>query len=431
MDGEYSANPSKGNTMSKVEVKDLSLIYGTNRKQAIKMLETGASKEAILKKTRSVVAVNRVNFSIENGEIFVIMGLSGSGKSSLLRCLNMLNVPTSGNVLIDGEDITKFSKKELLKVRREKIGMVFQHFALLPHKTILDNVAFGLEIKGLSKEEYHKKAHAVLEMVGLNDYADSYPSQLSGGMQQRVGIARAIANDSEILLMDEAFSALDPLIRAQMQDELIEIQKKLQKTIVFITHDLDEALKLGDKIVIMKDGVVVQQDTPENILLNPADDYVKSFINEVDSTRVITASGIMKPFNDRVRLDRDGPAGALRKMERSNRHFLPIVDSDNKFKGYLRLKDARRLLASGEKDFTSAILEIPHVFENTSLAETLPLFAHHSYPLVVLDDLERPVGYLYYLNVVEMMSGSDDQTIIDAKLLGKKINQAKIAETVN
>ena len=417
--------------MSKVEVKDLSLIYGSNRKQAIKMLEQGASKEAVLKKTRSVVAVNRANFSIENGEIFVIMGLSGSGKSSLLRCLNMLNVPTSGSILIDGQDITKFSKKELLKIRREKLGMVFQHFALLPHKTIVDNVGFGLEIKGLSKEEYRKKALEVLSMVGLSDYANSYPSQLSGGMQQRVGIARAIANDSEILLMDEAFSALDPLIRAQMQDELIELQKKLKKTIVFITHDLDEALKLGDKIVIMKDGVIVQQDTAENILLNPADDYVKSFINEVDSTKVITASGIMKPFNDRIRLGRDGPAGVVRKMERSNRHFLPIVDGDNKFKGYLRLKDARRLLANGDTDFESVLLEIPHIYEDTPVAEALPHFAHHSYPLVVLDSDDKPVGYLYYLSVVEMMSGTDEQTISDAKILGDKINQAKVVEVIN
>src|SRR5699024_11088296 len=299
--------------MSKLEVKDLSLIYGSNRRQAMKMHEKGASKDEILQKTRSVVAVNHANFSINDGEIFVIMGLSRSGKSSLLRCLNMLNIPTAGEILVDGEDITKLDKKGLLEVRRQKIGMVFQHFALLPHKTILDNVAFGLEIQNLPLKERHEKAREVLDMVGLSEYADSYPSQLSGGMQQRVGIARAIANDSEILLMDEAFSALDPLIRSQMQDTLIEIQQKVKKTIVFITHDLDEALKLGDTIAIMKDGVIVQQDTSENILLNPANDYVKSFIDEVDSTKVITAAGLMKPFKQRIRLDKDGPANAVRQ----------------------------------------------------------------------------------------------------------------------
>lgn len=409
--------------MSKLEVKDLSLIYGSNRRQAMKMLEKGASKDEILQKTRSVVAVNHANFSINDGEIFVIMGLSGSGKSSLLRCLNMLNIPTAGEILVDGEDITKLDKKGLLEVRRQKIGMVFQHFALLPHKTILDNVAFGLEIQNLPLKERHEKAREVLDMVGLSEYADSYPSQLSGGMQQRVGIARAIANDSEILLMDEAFSALDPLIRSQMQDELIEIQQKLKKTIVFITHDLDEALKLGDTIAIMKDGVIVQQDTSENILLNPANDYVKSFIDEVDSTKVITAAGLMKPFKQRIRLDKDGPANAVRQMERFNHHFLPMVDNMNRFQGYIRLKDARRLLEEGKRDLTPALLNIPHVSSDTPLSETLPLFAHHTYPIAVLDERDRPVGYLRYISVVEMMAGSDDQTVIDAKLFGKSLEK--------
>ncbi|NLD09432.1 MAG: glycine betaine/L-proline ABC transporter ATP-binding protein [Xanthomonadaceae bacterium] len=409
--------------MSKLEVKDLSLIYGSNRRQAMKMLEKGASKDEILQKTRSVVAVNHANFSINDGEIFVIMGLSGSGKSSLLRCLNMLNIPTAGEILVDGEDITKLDKKGLLEVRRQKIGMVFQHFALLPHKTILDNVAFGLEIQNLPLKERHEKAREVLDMVGLSEYADSYPSQLSGGMQQRVGIARAIANDSEILLMDEAFSALDPLIRSQMQDELIEIQQKLKKTIVFITHDLDEALKLGDTIAIMKDGVIVQQDTSENILLNPANDYVKSFIDEVDSTKVITAAGLMKPFKQRIRLDKDGPANAVRQMERFNHHFLPMVDNMNRFQGYIRLKDARRLLEEGKRDLTPVLLNIPHVSSDTPLSETLPLFAHHTYPIAVLDERDRPVGYLRYISVVEMMAGSDDQTVIDAKLFGKSLEK--------
>ncbi len=416
--------------MGKLHVKDLSLIYGSNRKQAMRMLEAGASKAEIQQKTKAVVAVNRANFSINDGEIFVIMGLSGSGKSSLLRCLNMLNVPTSGSIFIDDVDITKANKEELLQIRRNKIGMVFQHFALLPHKTILDNVAFGLEIQNIPLEERHKKAQEVLDMVGLQGYEDSYPSQLSGGMQQRVGIARAIANDSDILLMDEAFSALDPLIRSQMQDELIEIQQKLKKTIVFITHDLDEALKLGDTIAIMKDGVIVQQDSAENILLNPADDYVRSFINEVDSTKVITAGGLMKPFSERIHIDRDGPATAVRRMERHNHHFLPAVSSGNRFEGYLRLNDARRLMREGERSVKSILIDIPTTHIDTPVLESLPLFADHTYPIAVLDDKERPQGYLRYIKVIEMMSEEDpelSQKGEEGALKGKQAPQ-KVAE---
>lgn len=404
--------------MAVISVKDLSLIYGTNKKQATMLLEQGASKEEILEKTKAVIAVNKANFEIKQGEIFVVIGLSGSGKSSLLRCLNLLNVPTKGSVFIDNIDITKVSKKELINIRREKIGMVFQHFALLPHKTILDNVAFGLEIKNISQAERQKKAQEVLNMVGLNGYENSYPNQLSGGMQQRVGIARALANDSEILLMDESFSALDPLIRSQMQDELIEIQEKLQKTIVFITHDLDEALKLGDTIAIMKDGVIVQQDSAENILLNPADDYVRSFVNDVDSTKVITASRLMKPFTERIHIEKDGPATAVRRMERESHHFLPVVSRGNLFLGYLRINTARKLVReNADKITVDDLIKIPTIDQNSAVLESLSDFAGHTYPLAVLDERLRPIGYLRYTKVVEMMC--DDENTLD----GGKINQ--------
>ncbi len=404
--------------MAVISVKDLSLIYGTNKKQATMLLEQGASKEEILEKTKAVIAVNKANFEIKQGEIFVVIGLSGSGKSSLLRCLNLLNVPTKGSVFIDNIDITKVSKKELINIRREKIGMVFQHFALLPHKTILDNVAFGLEIKKISQAERQKKAQEVLNMVGLNGYENSYPNQLSGGMQQRVGIARALANDSEILLMDESFSALDPLIRSQMQDELIEIQEKLQKTIVFITHDLDEALKLGDTIAIMKDGVIVQQDSAENILLNPADDYVRSFVNDVDSTKVITASRLMKPFTERIHIEKDGPATAVRRMERESHHFLPVVSRGNLFLGYLRINTARKLVReNADKITVDDLIKIPTIDQNSAVLESLSDFAGHTYPLAVLDERLRPIGYLRYTKVVEMMC--DDENTLD----GGKINQ--------
>ena len=400
--------------MAVISVKNLSLIYGTNKKQAAALLNQGASKEEIHDKTKAVIAVNRANFEIQQGEIFVVIGLSGSGKSSLLRCLNMLNVPTEGSVNILGTDITKISKKELIEVRRDKIGMVFQHFALLPHKTIIDNVAFGLEIKKMPVEARRQKAAEVLEMVGLKGYEDSYPHQLSGGMQQRVGIARALANDSEILLMDESFSALDPIIRSQMQDELIEIQEKLKKTIVFITHDPDEALKLGDTIAIMKDGVIVQQDSAENILLNPANDYVRSFVNDVDSTKVITASSLMKPFTDRIHIEKDGPATAVRRMERHNHDFLPVVTRSNVFLGYLRLNTARRLVREKiELIDPSHLIEIPTINQDTPVLESLPFFAGHTYPLAVVDGQNRPLGYLRYTKVVEMMpvdEQSDPQT---------------------
>lgn len=391
--------------MAVISVKNLSLIYGTNKKQAAALLNQGASKEEIHDKTKAVIAVNRANFEIQQGEIFVVIGLSGSGKSSLLRCLNMLNVPTEGSVNILGTDITKISKKELIEVRRDKIGMVFQHFALLPHKTIIDNVAFGLEIKKMPVEARRQKAAEVLEMVGLKGYEESYPHQLSGGMQQRVGIARALANDSEILLMDESFSALDPIIRSQMQDELIEIQEKLKKTIVFITHDLDEALKLGDTIAIMKDGVIVQQDSAENILLNPADDYVRSFVNDVDSTKVITASSLMKAFTERIHIEKDGPATAVRRMERHNHDFLPVVTRSNVFLGYLRLNMARRLVREKiELIDPSHLIEIPTINQDTPVLESLPFFAGHTYPLAVVDGQNRPLGYLRYTKVVEMMA---------------------------
>ncbi|WP_165021906.1 MULTISPECIES: glycine betaine/L-proline ABC transporter ATP-binding protein [unclassified Dysgonomonas] len=402
--------------MNKIEIKNLYLIFGPAKKLAMKMLKSGRSKKEIHAKTKCTTAVNDVNLTINEGEIFVIMGLSGSGKSSLLRCFNMLNVPTSGSICIDGEDVTKMDKSSLLDLRRRKIGMVFQHFGLLPHRTILDNVAFGLETQGLSLQERNKKAEDVIKLVGLSGYENSYPHQLSGGMQQRVGIARAVATDSQILLMDEAFSALDPLIRNQMQDELIEIQQKLKKTIIFITHDLDEALKLGNTIAIMKDGVIVQQGTSEDILMNPADDYVKAFIGNVDMAKIITASSIQEPFKARIQLGKDGPASALRLMERFRVIFLPVVDKNNCFRGYIREKDVLKKIELRDQDMESILIEIPKVQEDNSVSDLLPLFINQKYPLAVVDQRDRPVGYIRHSDVVSMVTGYDNdevQTIIE------------------
>ena len=243
------------------------------------------------------------HFDVYEGEIFVIMGLSGSGKSTLVRLLNRLIDPTMGNILLDGEDIVKMNKEQLREVRRKKIGMVFQNFALFPHKTILENTEYGLEIQGVAKEERQAKAKESLRLVGLAGYEDQYPNQLSGGMQQRVGLARALANDPDILLMDEAFSALDPLIRKDMQDELLQLHNDMGKTIIFITHDLDEALRIGDRIALMKDGEIVQIGTPEEILMSPSNEYVERFVEDVDLSKVLTAGHIMKKA-DTVQVDR-------------------------------------------------------------------------------------------------------------------------------
>lgn len=391
-----------------IEVKDLYLIFGSNKRQAMRMLKNGREKEQIKARTNCTIAVNNVNLSINEGEIFVVMGLSGSGKSSLLRCFNMLNIPTEGSIEVNGKNITQMDKKELLNFRRTEVGMVFQHFGLLPHRTIIENIAFGLEIQDKDPAVRLKKATEMLELVGLAGYENSYPHQLSGGMQQRVGIARALATDSKILLMDESFSALDPLIRTQMQDDLIDIQKKLKKTIIFITHDLDEALKLGDHIAIMKDGVVVQQGEPEEILLNPADDYVKDFIGSVDMGKVISASSIMNTFREHIELGKDGPAYADRMMSRYRFRFLPVSDRNKVFKGYIRQKDVKRLLEEKDNDMQKIIMDIPKISADVHVTDLLPLFIDQKYPLVVTDEDGKALGFLTHANVVSMVTGFSD-----------------------
>ncbi|MGO3315626.1 MAG: quaternary amine ABC transporter ATP-binding protein, partial [Leuconostoc mesenteroides] len=273
--------------MPKVEIKHLTKIFGKRPKAAMKMVKQNKSKNEIVEKTGSTVGVYDINMSIEEGEIFVIMGLSGSGKSTLIRLLNRLIEPTAGQLFIDGQEITKLNKKQMIEIRRKKMSMVFQNFALFPHRTLLENTEYGLEIQGVGKEERRKRAEQALENAKLLSFKDQYPHQLSGGMQQRVGLARALTNDPDILLMDEAFSALDPLIRKEMQDELLQLQQRMHKTIVFITHDLDEALHLGDRIALMNDGIIAQIGTPQEIITNPADDYVENFVKGIDRSKVL------------------------------------------------------------------------------------------------------------------------------------------------
>ncbi|HAP9804069.1 TPA: glycine betaine/L-proline ABC transporter ATP-binding protein [Enterococcus faecium] len=325
--------------MVKVEVKHLTKIFGKKTQAALDMMNDHQQKTEILKKTGATVGVYDVNFDVKEGEIFVIMGLSGSGKSTLIRLLNRLIEPTSGSIYIDGEDVSKLSKEELREVRRHKINMVFQNFGLFPHRTILENTEYGLEVRGVPKEERQEKAEKALENSSLLSFKDQYPSQLSGGMQQRVGLARALANDPEILLMDEAFSALDPLIRREMQDELLDLQANVQKTIIFITHDLNEALRIGDRIALMKDGEIMQIGTGEEILTNPANDYVREFVEEVDRSKVLTAQNIMVPALT-TNIESDGPNVALTRMRNEEVSMLMAVDRKRHLKGIITADQA-------------------------------------------------------------------------------------------
>ena len=286
--------------MAKISVKNLSKVFGFGAKHALKQYKEGKPRKEILNDTGNAVALFDVSLDVQQGEILVVMGLSGSGKSTFVRCLNRLIDPTAGSIHVDGTDITALSTRELRELRQKNFGMVFQDFALLPHRSVLENTVFGLEIMGVAKAVRHKKGMEALALVGLGGWENSFPHQLSGGMRQRVGLARALAIDPPVLLMDEAFSALDPLIRRDMQDALLGLQSELRKTIVFITHDLDEALKLGDRIVILRAGRVVQTGAPEDILTSPADDYVARFVSSADVTHVLTAERIMKRSGGRA-----------------------------------------------------------------------------------------------------------------------------------
>ncbi|WP_210468689.1 glycine betaine/L-proline ABC transporter ATP-binding protein [Sporosarcina sp. 6E9] len=371
--------------MPKIEINNLTKIFGAQPQQGLKLLDEGAKKDEILEKTGMTVGVDNASFTVQDGEVFVIMGLSGSGKSTLIRLVNRLIEPTSGEVLIDGENLTKMDSKSLIETRRKKLGMVFQNFGLLPHRTVLSNVAYGLEIQEVNKEQREAKALKVIADVGLKGYESSYPSELSGGMQQRVGIARALTNDTDILLMDEAFSALDPIIRKEMQDELINLQSKLGKTILFITHDLDEALKLGDRIAIMKEGQIVQIGTSEEILENPANEYVSKFVQDVDRSKVLKASNVMKK-PEVLMTQKDGPKVAVRKMEEIGASSIFVVDGDNNLKGLLTVDDA---IKAYKEDILVEDLLIEDLYRatpDTPLSDLIEIAAQTKYPLTVVED---------------------------------------------
>ena len=395
---------------AKIAVTSLFKIFGGSQDAALRMLKRGEGKEVILKATGATVAVQDASFEVAEGEIFVVMGLSGSGKSTLVRLLNGLIPPTSGQIIIEGQDVAKAKGEALRAIRRSTITMVFQHFALFPHWTVAENAAYGLKIKGVAPDERRKKALAVLEQVGLAAWADSLPGDLSGGMQQRVGLARGLASDPQVLLMDEPFGALDPLIRREMQEELLELQKKLKKTIVFITHDLNEALLLGDKIAIMKDGRFVQVGTAQDIVSNPADDYVRAFVADIDRGRVFTARDVSNvPVT--VQLHTDSAEDALRRMEESQLDALYVLDGDS-VSGVVTHRDVSAALRrNGPGSATlgaSMITDFSAVKEDTYLHELYGP-AGVGLPIAVTDDDNRLLGVVETQAVLAQLDSESAQ----------------------
>ncbi|WP_075617807.1 quaternary amine ABC transporter ATP-binding protein [Paenisporosarcina indica] len=403
----------------KIEVIDATKIFGKNSKKAAQLLKESASKKDILKATGATVGVNNATFDVYEGEIFVIMGLSGSGKSTLVRLLNRLIEPTLGRILLDGEDIVQMSKDQLREVRRKKIGMVFQNFALFPHKTIVENTEYGLEIQGVPKNERLEKAQESLKLVGLAGYEDQYPSQLSGGMQQRVGLARALANDPDILLMDEAFSALDPLIRKDMQNELLQLHHDMGKTIIFITHDLDEALRIGDRIALMKDGEIVQIGTPEEILMSPSNEYVERFVEDVDLSKVLTAGHIMKKA-DTLLIDR-GPRVALRLMKQLGISSIYVVDKSNRLLGAVTAQDALKATESDKSLDKVLITNLPMVSADTVLTELFDVVSTAVVPVAVISEDQKLQGIIIRGALIGALSG--DNQFINSDGIINSINQ--------
>ncbi|WP_416886959.1 quaternary amine ABC transporter ATP-binding protein [Listeria monocytogenes] len=392
--------------MSKIKVEELTKIFGKKASKASSLLSQGKSKTDILKETGATIGVDKASFSVEEGEIFVIMGLSGSGKSTLVRLLNRLIEPTSGKIWLDGKELSSLNKKELLEVRRKSMSMVFQNFGLFPNRTINRNVEYGLEIQGMDKEEREKNAAESLALVGLAGYGDQYPSQLSGGMQQRVGLARALANNPDILLMDEAFSALDPLNRKDMQDQLLDLQDKMKKTIIFITHDLDEALRIGDHIMIMRDGSVVQTGSPEEILAHPANEYVEKFIEDVDRSKVYTASNVMiRP--EIVNFEKDGPRVALKRMREAGTSSVFVVKRNRELVGIVHAAEVSKLVKENITSLETALhRDVPTTGLDTPLAEIMDTISTTTIPIAVTED-GKLKGIIIRGSVLAALSGNE------------------------
>ncbi|WP_099208076.1 quaternary amine ABC transporter ATP-binding protein [Urinicoccus timonensis] len=392
--------------MTKIKVEKLTKIFGKNPKKAYQLLEKGQDKKEIFKETGMTVGVNQVSFEVQEGEMFVIMGLSGSGKSTLIRLINRLIEPTAGDIFIDGENISHMEPEALRETRRKKLSMVFQSFALFPHRTILENTAYGLEIQNVDEETGFQKAKEALELVNLGGYEDQYPDQLSGGMQQRVGLARALAADTDIILMDEAFSALDPLIRKGMQDELEKIQRKMKKTILFITHDLNEALKLGDRIALMRDGKIVQIGSPEEILMDPANTFVERFVEDVDISKVLTAKNVMIEA-ETVDSSRHGPRVAMEIMRKAEISSLYVVDSQDRLQGIVTADDVMAAIRQGKNSLDEILIkDVPQVDGEMPLTDIIDMVYDTKIPIAVVRDGELE-GIIIRGTVLAALAGNE------------------------
>jgi len=394
----------------KIRCQNLWKIFGPHPEGVFGLIENGASKQEVMEKTGHVIAIRDVSFEVKENEVFVVMGLSGSGKSTLVRCVNRLMEPTSGSIFIEGVNIGEMNNHELRELRRHKFSMVFQHFGLLPHRSVIDNVTFGLEVRGETKKERQESAQNALELVELMGWENSGIQELSGGMRQRVGLARALAVGSEILLMDEPFSALDPLIRRQMQEEFLNLRSKVEKTVVFITHDLLEALNLGDRIAIMRDGAIIQLGTPKDIVTSPADDYVREFVKDVPRGKVIPVNTIMEepPL---VITGEQSVSTTVGEMERKGTDFAFVVDSGGTYEGALTIEQATAVSENGSTKIGEiASREFPTISPDAPLEQCLPLAAEGDMPVAVLDERQRLIGVITRQALLKAVqpSGSDN-----------------------
>ena len=379
----------------RISVKNLWHIFGPNPRRILQPEWQDKSRTEIQETTGSVVALKDVTFDVKQSQVFVVMGLSGSGKSTLVRCLTRLIRPTSGHVYFDGEDILSYTPQELIQFRRGKVGMVFQHYGLLPHRRVMDNVAYGLEVQGKDKETRYALASKAIETVGLKGWEDYFPREMSGGMQQRIGLARALAVDPEVLLMDEPFSGLDPLIRREMQDELISLQTQLNKTIVFITHDLNEALKVGDRIAIMRDGEIVQEGTPEEIVTLPADDYVTEFVQDVSRAKVIQANAIMQQPHAVVH-EWQGPRAALHVMRSNDMDAVFLLGRNRVLKGVLTEDQAATMARQRVEKLEGMETEtVMTASPESYIEEIIPMAAQTEHPIAVVSDDGRLLGEVH------------------------------------
>ena len=374
----------------KVVVENLFKVFGPNPDRAFDLIEKGYDKAQVFEETGLTIGVYDANFTVYEGEIFVVMGLSGSGKSTIVRMLNRLIEPTRGSVYVHGTDVAKLSQDELTKLRRKDMSMVFQSFALMPHMTVLENASFGLELAGFKRQERDKRAMEALDQVGLKPYANSFPSELSGGMQQRVGLARGLAVDPSIILMDEAFSALDPLIRTEMQDELLKLQEESSRTVIFISHDLDEAMRIGDRIAMMEGGRIVQVGTPEEILRNPADEYVRAFFRGVDPTNVLSAGDIVRDRQTTIirhKGEGPGPRASLDRLNDQDREFGYVLDPKRKFLGVVSVDSLKEVIDKDSDKLSDAFLpEVEPVNTDASLQDILPHVTEHAWAVPVIDE---------------------------------------------